>query len=115
MVADIQAHGGILTLDDLKNYTARSSRILNGTYQGYTIYSPFLPSYGAITIQILQILDHLSPSKNEEEWPSIGQLVFAQEVAAPDAEQDSAAYSEHEEQDEEVASSLGELRFSDDS
>ena len=79
MVADIQAHGGILTLDDLKNYTARSSRILNGTYQGYTIYSPFLPSYGAITIQILQILDHLSPSKNEEEW--VQQLGKATEIA----------------------------------
>lgn len=79
MVDDIQAHGGILTLDDLKNYTARSSRILNGMYQGYTIYSPFLPSYGAITIQILQILDHLSPSKSEEEW--VQQLGKATEIA----------------------------------
>ena len=41
MVADIQSHGGILTLDDLKNYTARKSRILKGTYKGHTIYSPF--------------------------------------------------------------------------
>ena len=68
MVADIQKNGGVLTLEDLKNYTARRSRILEGTYKGYNIYSPFLPSYGAITIQILQILDHLSPIQSEEEW-----------------------------------------------
>lgn len=68
MVADIQANGGLLTLEDLEQYTARSSRILKGTYKGHTIYSPFLPSYGAITIQILQILDHLSASKSEEDW-----------------------------------------------
>ena len=68
MVADIQANGGLLTLEDLENYSARSSRILQGTYKGHTIYSPFLPSYGAITIQILQILDHLSVSDSEEEW-----------------------------------------------
>ena len=75
----------------------------------------------SIARQVLPLEPELSTaedkenSKNEEEWPSIGQLVFAQEVAAPDAEQDSAAYSEHEEQDEEVASPFGELRFSDDS
>ena len=79
MVADIQSHGGILTLDDLKNYTARKSRILKGTYKEHAIYSPFLPSYGAITIQILQILDHLSPSNNEEEWAQ--QLGEATEIA----------------------------------
>ena len=68
IVSDIQKHGGILTLEDLKNYKALTSRVVQGKYRDHTIHSLYLPSYGAITIQILQILDNLLPSKNEEEW-----------------------------------------------
>ena len=68
MVNDIQANGGILTLDDLKNYNALDSDILQGKFQGTKVYSLNLPSYGAITIQILQIMDQLSPSNSEEIW-----------------------------------------------
>jgi len=68
IVSDVQKNGGILTLDDLKNYKALTSRIVEGKYQGHEIHSLYLPSFGAITIQILQILDNLSPVKTEEEW-----------------------------------------------
>lgn len=68
MVDDIQANGGILTLEDLKNYKALSSRVLHGKYYGHDIHSLYLPSYGAITIQILQILDHLKGIQSEEQW-----------------------------------------------
>ena len=68
MVYDIQQNGGLLTLEDLKDYKALDSEVLTGEFQSAQVYSLFLPSYGAITIQILQILDHISPFNSEEEW-----------------------------------------------
>lgn len=68
MVTDIQSQGGILTLADLKQYEARSSRILLGRFQNHTLHSLYLPSFGALTLQILQIMDHLPKVKTEEEW-----------------------------------------------
>ena len=68
IVSDVQNNGGILTLEDLKNYKALTSRIVEGKYKDHEIHSLYLPSFGAITIQILQILDNLSSAKNEEEW-----------------------------------------------
>ena len=68
MVEDIQANGGILTIEDLKNYKALDSEILRGTFEGNEVYALNLPSYGAITIQILQIMDHLSKANSEESW-----------------------------------------------
>lgn len=68
IVSDIQKNGGILTLEDLKNYKALTSRIVEGKYQSHEIHSLYLPSFGAITIQILQILDNLSSAITEEDW-----------------------------------------------
>lgn len=68
MAADIQANGGILTVEDLKNYKALPSRVLQGIYKGHDVHSLYLPSFGAITIQILQILDHLGAIQSEEQW-----------------------------------------------
>lgn len=68
MAADFAANGGIVTLEDLKNYRARESKILQGKFNGHDVYSLYLPSYGAITIQILQILDHLNTPSDRNEW-----------------------------------------------
>ena len=68
MVDDFQSNGGIVTLEDLKNYRALESKILKGSFRGHEVHSLYLPSFGAITIQILQILDHLNPPKDEKEW-----------------------------------------------
>jgi gamma-glutamyltranspeptidase/glutathione hydrolase len=68
IVDDIQANGGLLTLEDLKNYEALNSEVLEGSFQGLKVFALNLPSFGAITIQILQILDHLSPPDSEEDW-----------------------------------------------
>ena len=68
MAADFQQNGGVVTLEDLKNYQAKESVVLQGSFENHDIYSLYLPSYGAITIQILQILDHLKTSKDENEW-----------------------------------------------
>ncbi len=41
---------------------AMSSRIVEGTYRGYGIHGLWLPSFGAITIEILNILENWSPT-----------------------------------------------------
>ena len=68
IVNDLQSNGSILSLEDLKNYKALESKILRGKYGDKNIHSLFLPSFGAITIQILQTLDHLKLPESENEW-----------------------------------------------
>lgn len=76
MVTDIQANGGILTLEDLKNYKALPSKVVRGRYRGHDIHALYLPSFGAITIQILQLLDQLTPlEKGDAAWATtVGKL-----------------------------------------
>lgn len=59
IVADFQANGGLLTMEDLANYEAKTSRVLHGTYRGHDIHGLWMPSFGAITIEIMNILEHL--------------------------------------------------------
>jgi gamma-glutamyltranspeptidase/glutathione hydrolase len=59
MVQDIRDNGGFLTLESLKNYRSEKSHIVNGSYRGYSIKALWLPAYGAITIEALQILEQL--------------------------------------------------------
>jgi len=44
------------------------SKILSGSFQGLDVHALYLPSYGAITLQILQIMDQLAPATSEETW-----------------------------------------------
>ncbi|XP_052225167.1 glutathione hydrolase 1 proenzyme-like [Dreissena polymorpha] len=58
IVADIQEAGGIITKQDLANYTSLVGDALNFTLHGnYTAYSPPLPSSGAVYLFILNILN----------------------------------------------------------
>ncbi len=59
MVKDMQAKGGLITLEDLKQYEAKKSKIISGSYRGYDLHGLWLPSFGAITIEILHILENL--------------------------------------------------------
>ena len=68
MVKDVQSHGGILTLEDLKNYKALDAKVVEGVFRGHKVHALYLPSFGAITIQILQILDQIKPPLSENDW-----------------------------------------------
>ena len=69
MVRDVRQNGGFLTLESLENYRAEKSHIVTGSYRGYGIKALWLPAYGAITIEALQILEQLPVNLNEErEW-----------------------------------------------
>ena len=67
MVDDIQSNGGFITLDDLKNYSAMESEVLSGEFNDYQIHTLNLPSYGSITINMIQTFDKLSIN-DEKDW-----------------------------------------------
>ena len=58
IAADMRAHGGLITLDDLKNYRAVSRQPLKGTYRGYELLSMPPPSSGGVALfEMLNILE----------------------------------------------------------
>ncbi|HUJ21225.1 MAG TPA: gamma-glutamyltransferase [Bryobacteraceae bacterium] len=58
LAADVQAHGGLITLDDLKNYKVIERQPLTGGYRGYTILTAPPPSSGGVGIlQMLGVLE----------------------------------------------------------
>jgi gamma-glutamyltranspeptidase len=58
LAADMHDHGGLITLDDLKNYTVVEQEPLTGRYHGCDIVTAPLPSSGGIGIlQMLGVLD----------------------------------------------------------
>ena len=69
MVRDVRQNGGFLTLESLENYRVEKSHIVTGSYRGYGIKALWLPAYGAITIEALQILEQLPVNFDEDrEW-----------------------------------------------
>ncbi|MEN8248313.1 MAG: gamma-glutamyltransferase family protein [Bacteroidota bacterium] len=71
MVADVQVHGGALTMESLAEYEALNSEILSGSYKGIDVYGLWLPSFGATTIEILHILENLPMKEySDAEWAS---------------------------------------------
>ena len=62
IAADMAAHGGILTFEDLAQYRAIERAPLAGRYRGHVVYSAPPPvSSGASLIETLQILDRYKP------------------------------------------------------
>lgn len=69
IVADMQAHGGAVTAEALASYRAESSEIVRGSYRDLDLVGLWLPSYGAITIEILQLLETLPMAElDEDDW-----------------------------------------------
>lgn len=57
IAADMQANGGLLSLEDLKSYKTTRIDPLWGTFRGYQIASNQPPGGGIMLIEMLQILD----------------------------------------------------------
>ena len=58
IAAAVQAAGGVMTVDDLKDYRAIERSPVRGTYRGYDIVSPPPPSSGGVElIEMLNILE----------------------------------------------------------
>jgi len=57
-VAYIQAEGGIITMDDLRDYRTMPADVVRGTYRGYDIIGPPPPTAGGVhVIEMLNILE----------------------------------------------------------
>ncbi|HXY78960.1 MAG TPA: gamma-glutamyltransferase, partial [Candidatus Acidoferrales bacterium] len=50
LAEDMKAHGGLITLDDLRNYKAIERTPLTGSYHGYTLITAPPPSSGGVGI-----------------------------------------------------------------
>jgi gamma-glutamyltranspeptidase len=62
IAADMAAHGGLITLDDLAQYRAIERKPLSGRYRDHVVYSTPPPvSTGLALIETLQILQNYSP------------------------------------------------------
>ena len=58
LAADMQAHAGLITLEDLQHYTVVEQEPLTGAYHGYGIVTAPPPSSGGIgVLQMLGVLD----------------------------------------------------------
>lgn len=58
IAADMKANGGLITMEDLKNYQAKERAPLRGTYRGYEIITMPPPSSGGIVmLEILNMLE----------------------------------------------------------
>jgi len=58
LVAEMQKHGGLISMDDMRNYSPVLRTPVQGTYRGFDIYSMSPPSSGgAHVVQILNILE----------------------------------------------------------
>jgi gamma-glutamyltranspeptidase/glutathione hydrolase len=69
IIADIQANGGVLDMEDLANYRALDAEILHSSYRGYDFYALSMPSYGAITLEIMNILENMPMQEvSEADW-----------------------------------------------
>src|SRR6185369_6728438 len=55
---EMLAHGGLITREDLKKYTAKTRVPVKGTYRGYEVFSMPPPSSGGIgVIEMLNVLE----------------------------------------------------------
>ncbi|KAL0978605.1 hypothetical protein UPYG_G00172810 [Umbra pygmaea] len=54
---EVQANGGVLTKEDLSNYSAIIEQPMEGLYQGFRVLVPPPPSIGAALISALNILE----------------------------------------------------------
>lgn len=71
IIDTVQAKGGIMTLEDLKNYKLHFRKPVAGTYRGYDIYSMCPPSSGGThLIQILNIMENFDIANMEYHGPA---------------------------------------------
>ena len=72
IVADMEANGGFVSLEDLKNYEAPDMRYITTNYRGYQIHTMPAPSGGGLLVKTLNILENFDLSKvNDAQWATI--------------------------------------------
>jgi gamma-glutamyltranspeptidase / glutathione hydrolase len=76
IVSEMKRAGGIISLEDLKNYKAKIRNVVEFPYKGYTIVSMPLPSSGGILLQqMLYMMDGRNLAKMKFQSPEAVQLM----------------------------------------
>eukprot|EP00795_Rhopilema_esculentum_P015371 gene15371-6603_t len=65
VVEDVQSHGGIITLEDLKNYKVQTPDVLSHRIGNYTFNTATSPFGGPIVIHVLNILSGYNFTKDD--------------------------------------------------
>jgi gamma-glutamyltranspeptidase/glutathione hydrolase len=69
IAADVQTHGGAVTLQSLADYRAETSHVVSDDYRGHDLYGLWIPSFGAITIMVMNLMETLPMADlDEAEW-----------------------------------------------
>lgn len=72
IVTDMEANGGYIGLEDLKNYEAHDMRYIKTNYRGYQIHTMPAPSGGGLLVKTLNILEQFDLSQvNDLQWAAI--------------------------------------------
>ena len=72
MASDIEGAGGHVTAASLSSYRAEDARVVRGSYRGHELVGTFTPAAGAMTIGILQIIEHFDMAgADEATWAAI--------------------------------------------
>jgi len=83
MAADIEMHGGPVTLESLADYRAEDSRIVRGSYRGFDLVGTDIPASGAVSIGILHILENFDmASLDRDSWAGLVGTVVARAFEA---------------------------------
>jgi gamma-glutamyltranspeptidase / glutathione hydrolase len=75
MVADIRAHGGLLSLDDLRDFRTTRAAPLRGTYRGHEVTSCPPPGGGVMVVEMLHILEGFDLAALGHNTPSYLQVL----------------------------------------
>ena len=79
IAADMEAHGGAVTLASLADYRALDAAVVRGSYRGYELVGTDIPASGAATIGILHVLEHFDMGAlDEDSWAELVGTVVAQ-------------------------------------
>jgi len=71
IAAEMRTGGGLITIEDLRDYRAKQRSPVHGTYRGYDVYGPPLPSSGGIAlVEMLNILEPFHLAENGRWSPS---------------------------------------------
>ncbi|CAP70682.1 uncharacterized protein PODANS_3_7450 [Podospora anserina S mat+] len=61
IIKTIQENNGTMTHDDLREYTIRMKQPLSIDYRGFKLYTTVAPSSGAVTLNILKVMEQFPP------------------------------------------------------
>ena len=53
-----QAEGGVMTLEDLANYTVKVEKALEGSFRGRKVYTSHAPTSGPVLLHMLNLMEH---------------------------------------------------------